>query len=107
MDGRDDKNAENPGSEDRGSENLEERVGELEKIADSLGEVPDDELVETLDRAVGLLGEINARLESGLDEAAGETRELGGLLGGVSFGPFDETLEELEKREREPDGPGA
>lgn len=102
MDGRDDKNAEG-----RGSENLEGRVGELEAIADSLGEVPDDELVETLDRAVGLLGEINARIESGLDEAAGETRELGGLLGGVSFGPFDETLEELEKREREPDGPGA
>jgi hypothetical protein len=91
----------------KGSENLEERVGELEKIADSLGDVPDEEIVETLDRAVGLLGEINARIESGLDEAAGETRELGSLLDGVSFGPFDETLEEFEKREREPDGPGA
>ncbi len=91
----------------KASENLEERVGELERIADSLGDVPNEELVEALDRAVGLLGEINAGIESGLDEAAGEARELGALLDGVSFGPFDETLEELEKREREPDGPGA
>lgn len=91
----------------KGPENLEGRVGELERIADSLGDVPDDELVETLDKAVELLGEINAGIESGLDEAAGETRELGNLLGGVSFGPFDETLEELEKRERESGGPGA
>jgi hypothetical protein len=88
-------------------ENLEERVGELERIADSLGDVPDDELVETLDKAVELLGEINAGIESGLDDAASETRELGSLLGGVSFGPFDETLEELEKRERGDDGPGS
>lgn len=88
----------------KGARNLEERVGELEKIADSLGEIPDDEIVEALDRAVGLLGEINDRIESGLDEAAGETGELGSLLEGVSFGSFDETLEELEKRERGTDG---
>lgn len=85
-------------------EKLEGRVGELEKIADSLGDVPDEELVETLDRAVGLLKEINAGIEAGLEEATHETRELGTLLDGVSFGPFDETLEELEKRERDPDG---
>lgn len=88
----------------KGAENLEERVGELERIADSLGDVPDENLVETLDKAVDLLGEINAGIEAGLNEATSEARELGTLLDGVSFGPFDETLEELEKREREPDG---
>lgn len=89
----------------REPENLEERVVELERIADALGEVSDEDLVERLEEAVGLLKEINAGIEAGLDEATTETRELGTLLDGVSFGPFDEALETLEKREREPDGP--
>ncbi|MGH3086235.1 MAG: hypothetical protein ACRDSJ_02805 [Rubrobacteraceae bacterium] len=86
-------------------DDLEKKVGELEDIADALGEAPDEELVETLDWAVSLLKEINAGIEAGLEEATSETRDLGALLDGVSFGPFDEALEELEKRERETDGP--
>jgi hypothetical protein len=88
--------------EDRGreQEDLEAKVGELEKLTDSLNEVPDEELVETLDEAVELLGEINARIENRLDAAGEESREIGDLLGQVDFGPFDEALEEHEARER-------
>ena len=88
--------------EDRGreQEDLEARVGKLERLADSLNEVPDEELVETLGEAVELLGEINARIEGRLEAAGEESREIGDLLGGVDFGPFDEALEEQEARER-------
>jgi len=94
--------------EDRGREqnDLETRVGELEKLADSLNEVPDGELVDTLGEAVELLGEINSRIENRLEAAGEESREIGDLLGGVDFGPFDEALEEHEAGERttgEPD----
>jgi hypothetical protein len=82
--------------EERGreQEDLEAKVGELEKLTDSLNEVPDEELVETL------ITEINARIENRLDAAGEESREIGDLLGGVDFGPFDEALEEHEARER-------
>ena len=94
--------------EDRGreQEELEAKVGELERIADSLNEVPDEELVDTLGEAVELLGEINARIEDRLDAAGEESREIGDLLGGVDFGPFDEALEEQEARERATGEPG-
>lgn len=81
---------------------LEEKVGRLERLADSLGSVSDEELVGTLNAAVELLAEINAGIEARLDAAGAESREIGGLLEGVDFGPFDEALEDLERRERTP-----
>jgi hypothetical protein len=85
-------------------EGLEEKVGELEKITDSLDDVPDEELVGTLNEAVELLTEINASIEARLDTAGGESREIGTLLGQVDFGPFDEALEEHERKERSEPG---
>ncbi|MGI8649879.1 MAG: hypothetical protein ACR2KW_05805 [Rubrobacter sp.] len=83
---------------------LEGRVGELERIAESLGDTPDEEVVAALDRAVSLLNDINADVQSSLQSANEEVRELGGILDGLSFGSFDEALEDLEKRERDSDG---
>jgi hypothetical protein len=79
---------------------LAEKVGELERLADSLENVPDEELVGTLGRAVELLREINARLELGLDAAGDEARGVGEIIEGLDLGPFDEALGELERRER-------
>jgi hypothetical protein len=79
---------------------LEEKVAELERLADSLGAVPEEELVMTLNRAVDLLREINARIEAGLDAAGDESREIGAIVEGLDLGPFDEVLEELERQER-------
>ncbi len=79
---------------------LEEKVGELERIADALGDVPDEELSGVLDEAVRLLGEINARLEAGIGAAEEESREVGALLEGLDFGLFDEALESLERQEQ-------
>ncbi len=93
--GRDEKRAD--------LEEVERRVAELERLADSLGGVPDERLVEELDRAAGLLGEINAAVEAHLEAAGRESRELGFLLEGTGFGAFDEALAELESREREQD----
>ena len=85
---------------------LEEKVGELERLADTLAAAPDEELVGTLNAAVELLTEINAGIEARLDAAGAESREIGGLLDGVDFGPFDEALADLERRERAPGEPG-
>ena len=97
--------------EDRGEtpdlEALEEKLGELERLTDSLASVPDEELVGALGEAVELLAEINARIESRLDAAGEESREIGDLLGRVDFGPFDETLADHEARERTTGEPGA
>ena len=57
------------------------KVGELERLTDSLNEVPDEELVEALGEAVELLAEINASIEDRLDAAGEESREIGDLLG--------------------------
>ena len=86
---------------------LEEKVGELEKLTDALDDVPEEELVGTLGAAVELLAEINAGIEARLDAAGDESREIGALLGQVDFGPFDEAMEEHEKRERTIGEPGA
>jgi hypothetical protein len=90
--------------EDRGEtpdlEVLEGKLGELERLTDSLGSVPDEELVEKLNEAVRLLGEINARIEAGIAAAGDESRDIGALLDGLDLGPFDEALDELERRER-------
>jgi hypothetical protein len=79
---------------------LEGKLGELERLTDSLGSVPDEELVEKLNEAVKLLGEINARIEAGIAAAGDESHEIGTLLDGLDLGPFDEAMEELERRER-------
>ena len=81
-------------------EGLEEKLGELERLADSIGSVPDDELVGALDRAVALLREINARIEMKLDAAGDESRQIGAIVDGLDLGPFDEALGELERQER-------
>ena len=90
--------------EDRGEtpdlEVLEGKLGELERLTDSLGSVPDEELVEKLNEAVRLLGEINARIEAGIAAAGDESHEIGALLDGLNLGPFDEALAELERQER-------
>jgi hypothetical protein len=98
--------------EDRGREQddlvaLEGKVEELEKLTDSLEDVPDEDLIGTLNEAVELLAEINTRIEGRLDAAGEESQEIGDLLGQVDFGPFDEALEEHERRERTTGEPGA
>ena len=86
---------------------LEEKVGELERLTDALDDVPEEELVGTLNEAVELLAEINASIEDRLDAAGRESREIGALLGQVDFGPFDEAMEDHEHRERTTGEPGA
>ena len=86
---------------------LDEKVVELERLADSLGGVPDEELVGSLNAAVELLGEINAGIEAWLDAAGAESQEIGGILEGVDFGPFDEALKDVERRERTSGEPGS
>ena len=86
---------------------LERRIDELEGVADTLGDVPDGKLVETLEEAVGLLEEINAGIEARLAAVGQDADETGDLLDAVDFGPFDEALEELERRERSAGEPGA
>ncbi len=85
-------------------EELEARIAELENIVDGLGNVPDEALVETLARAVELLAEVNAGIESGMNSMGAEARQIGGLLDRVDFGAFDAALGELEEQERSPDG---
>ena len=90
----------------RGAEigRIEERLAELERLAEELEGVPDTEVVSLLDRAVALLAEINAGIEAGLLSAEGEARELGELLERVDFGPFDAALENLERSKGGSDG---
>jgi hypothetical protein len=82
----------------RETEGLEEKVGELERLADALEGVPDEDLAGALGRAVELLGEINAGIEARLISSEEEARELGTLLDGVDFSSFDAALEDLEER---------
>lgn len=81
-----------------GIEGLEEKVAELERLADALGSVPDEELAGALGRAVGLLAQINAGIEARLSTSEEEARELGTLLDEVDFSSFDAALEDLEER---------
>jgi hypothetical protein len=86
---------------------LEARIAELENIADDLGNVPDEELIGTLGRAVELLKEVNAGIEDGMNSLGEESRETGGLLDRVDFGAFDAALGELEEQERGSGEPGS
>lgn len=90
----------------REMEELGAKVDELERLAGSLGEVPDEELADTLAEAVRVLGEINARIEARVEASGEDAREADALLSGVDFGPFDEALEELERREGASGEPG-
>ena len=83
---------------------LEQRLSELEKLAEELEGVPDSGVVGILDRAVALLAEVNARVEAGLASAEGEARELGDLLEQINFGAFDAALENLERPSGGPGG---
>jgi hypothetical protein len=84
---------------------LEEKVGELERLADALDGVPDEELVGTLDRAVELLKQINSGIETELDSAQKESREIVEIVEGLDLEPFDEALEDLERQERDAGAP--
>ena len=95
----------NPMQDRRETPDLEEKIGELERLADALGDVPDEELVGTLNRAVQLLREINAGIETELAAAGDESGEFGALIERLDLGPFDEALEELERQERDAGGP--
>ena len=88
----------------REMEELGAKVDELERLAGSLGDVPDEDLADTLAEAVRVLGEINARIEARVERAGREAREADSLLSGADFGPFDEALGELERREGDPGG---
>lgn len=90
----------------REMEELGAKVDELERLAGSLGDVPDEDIADTLADAVRVLGEINARIEARVEAAGEESREADSLLSGVDFGPFDEALEDLERRERGAGEPG-
>jgi hypothetical protein len=98
---------ENRGKQQDDLGGLEEKVDELERLTDSLDDVPEEELVGTLNEAVELLAEINAGIEARLDTAGEESREIGTLLRHVDFGPFDEALKDHEHRERTTGEPGA
>jgi ElaB/YqjD/DUF883 family membrane-anchored ribosome-binding protein len=91
----------------REMEELGAKVDELERLTGALGDVPDEELADALAEAVKVLGEINARIEARIEAAGEESREADSLLSGVDFGPFDEALEDLERRERGGGEPGA
>lgn len=94
------------GGENNGLGRLEEKVGELERLAEDLGNVPDEELVATLDRAVELLKEVNTGIENGMKSFGEEARELEGLLEPLDFEEFDSELEKLERKSREADEAG-
>ncbi len=87
-------------------EELGAKVDELERLAGTLGDVPDEDLAEALAEAVRVLGEINARIEARIEASDGEVGEADSLLSGADFGPFDEALEDLERRERANGEPG-
>src|SRR4028118_1428306 len=53
------------------------RVDELERIAGALGDVPDEELADTLAEAVRVLGEINRRIEARVEAGGGAGRGAG------------------------------
>lgn len=83
---------------------MEERVAELERLSEELGRAPDEELSGLLERAVQLLDEVNAGVESRVSEARAESGEAEGLLDRVDFGEFDAALGSLERESPTPGG---
>ena len=90
----------------REMEELGAKVDELERLAGALGDVPDEDLADALAEAVRVLGEINARIERSVEAAGAEAAGAESLLSGADFGPFDEALAELERREGGAGEPG-
>jgi hypothetical protein len=76
---------------------VEEKIAELEKLSEELGRVPDAELSTLLERAVGLVDEINTGIERRITDAGAESGEVEGLLDRVDFGAFDAALGSLER----------
>lgn len=82
-----------------GTAEMEARLEELEEIATSLGEIPDEELAGTLERVVTLLREINAGIEARMRNAGADAEKAGGLLEGIDLTPFDAAMKELSPME--------
>ena len=76
---------------------VEEKLARREKLAENLETVPDGEIPDVLEEATALLGEVNERIEKGIEASEKEARELGDLIREVDFGPFDKALEDMEK----------
>ena len=76
---------------------VEEKLARLEKLAENLETVPDGEITGVLEEASALLGEVNARIEKGIEASEKEARDLGDLIREVDFGPFDRALEDMER----------
>ena len=74
-----------------------EKLARLEELAENLETVPDGEITGVLEEATALLGEVNARIEKGIEDSEKDARELGDLIREVDFGPFDRALEDMEK----------
>jgi hypothetical protein len=90
-----------------GTADIEAHLAELEEIATSLADVPDDELSGTLERAVTLLRAINAGIETRARSAGEDAGEAGRLLEGIDLAPFDAAMKELAPMEpatRRPEG---
>ena len=89
-----------PGRNEAGDSDLAavgEKLARLEKLAENLETVPDGEVAGVLEEATALLGEVNARIEKGIEASEKEARELGDVVRDVDFGPFDKALEDVEK----------
>ena len=89
-----------PGRNEGGGADLAavgEKLARLEKLAENLETVPDDEVADVLEEATALLTEVNARIEKGIEASEKEARELGDVVRDVDFGPFDKALEDMEK----------
>ena len=84
---------------DVGTAALEARLEALEEIAGSLGDIPDEELAGTLERAVTLLREINAGIEARMHNAGEDAEKAGELLEGIDLRPFDKAMRELSPME--------
>ena len=76
---------------------IEEKLSRLERLAENLETVADGEITDVLEEATALLGEVNARIEQGIEASEKEARQLGDLIREVDFGPFDRALEEMER----------
>ena len=82
-----------------GTAEMEARLDELEEIAASLGDVPDEELAGTLERAVTLLKEINTGIEARMRTAGEDAEKAGALLEGIDLAPFDAAMRDLAPME--------
>ena len=78
---------------------LEERLSELQRVAGELESVPDEQLSGELERALSLLGEINAELEEGISGVEGGQREAQRRLEGWDVSGLDRRIEAAEESE--------